>query len=246
MLGLTRAALEYQRFSDEMSHYGYSWEAIEVTTEDGFILTTFHVLGNKKGTFKPNLPPVILQHGDFGDGVMWVSRDAYDNDNPPMALELANYGYDVYIGNNRGTEYSQKHTTLEKTDKAFWAWSWAEFGLYDDLANIKMMKEKSGADKVYYIGYSQGTTQIFYGLAHREKDFVEHLAKAVMFAPCGINEDYGLPYSYWRDTLFKFPSHDVHYLYGAGGEANTAKICAEMSKEACEVATCSDCQTVSV
>jgi len=69
------------------------------------------------------------------------------------------------------------HKTLSKNDKAFWAWSWAEFGLYDDLSNILMMKKQSGADKVYYIGYSQGTTQMFYGLAHREDDFVDHLAK---------------------------------------------------------------------
>lgn len=106
MAALTSSAQNYQRFSDEMTHYGYTWEAIKVTTEDGFILTTFHVLGNKHGTFKPHLPPVLLQHGDFGDAVMWVKRDAYDNKRPPMALELANYGYDVYIGNNRGTEYS--------------------------------------------------------------------------------------------------------------------------------------------
>ena len=40
------SAAEYQRFSDAMKQYGYSWEALKVTTEDGFILTTFHVLGN--------------------------------------------------------------------------------------------------------------------------------------------------------------------------------------------------------
>jgi len=39
-------------------------------------------------------------------------------------------------------------------------------GLYDDTANIKMMKEVSGAEKVFYLGYSQGTIQMFYSLAH--------------------------------------------------------------------------------
>ena len=82
---------------------------------------------------------------------------------------------------------------------------------------------------------------MFYGLAHREIDYADNLLKVLMFAPCGINEDYGIPYSYWRDTLFKFPSIGVHYLYGTAGEANTAKVCAEMSTEACDVATCTDC-----
>ena len=35
----------------------------------------------------------------------------------------------------------------------FWDWSWAEMGIYDDVANIKMIKEKSGAEKVFYVGF---------------------------------------------------------------------------------------------
>jgi len=27
-------------------------------------------------------------------------------------------------------------------------------GIYDDVANIKAVKERSGAEKVFYIGYS--------------------------------------------------------------------------------------------
>lgn len=74
-----------------------------------------------------------------------------------MHLQLAEAGYDVWIGNNRGTEYSQKHDHFTTDDPEFWAWSWAEMGAYDDVANIKAIKEQSGADKIFYIGYSQGT-----------------------------------------------------------------------------------------
>ena len=35
----------YPRFADVMTKYGYDWEPVNVTTEDNFILTTFHVLG---------------------------------------------------------------------------------------------------------------------------------------------------------------------------------------------------------
>ena len=67
-----------------MAWYGYTWEAIKVTTEDGFILTTFHVTGTtEKGPFEPTLPPVLIQHGDYDDGTGWLA--AYP-DGLPMHL----------------------------------------------------------------------------------------------------------------------------------------------------------------
>ena len=36
---------KYPRFAVEMDLYGYTWEAFEVTTDDDFILTTFHITG---------------------------------------------------------------------------------------------------------------------------------------------------------------------------------------------------------
>ena len=44
--------------------------------------------------------------------------------------------------------------SLKVEQKEFWEWSWAEMGIYDDVANIKMMKERSGAEKVFYLGWS--------------------------------------------------------------------------------------------
>lgn len=50
-----------------------------------------------------------------------------------------------------------EHDVYEPTDQEFWAWSWAEMGIYDDVANIKMVKELTGKEKVSYLGISQGT-----------------------------------------------------------------------------------------
>ena len=41
-------------------------------------------------------------------------------------------------------------------------------GVQDNVANISMIKQHAGVDKVFYIGYSQGTIQMFYALAHLE------------------------------------------------------------------------------
>mmetsp|Transcript_16537 Transcript_16537/g.22346 ORF Transcript_16537/g.22346 Transcript_16537/m.22346 type:complete len:85 (+) Transcript_16537:215-469(+) len=76
----------------------------------------------------------------------------------PFHLKLVDAGYDVWIGNNRGTEYSQQHETLSaKNDTDYWMFTYGDMGLYDDVANIKMIKEQTGEDKIFYIGYSQGT-----------------------------------------------------------------------------------------
>ena len=117
------------------------------------------------------------------DGAAWIGAS---QDSKPFMLQLADDGYDVWIGSNRGTEYSQGHKTLNaKDDSEYWNFSWAEMGLYDDTANIRKMQEVSNVEKVYYVGYSQGTIQMLYGLAHRENEFyADSLYKAVLFAPC--------------------------------------------------------------
>ena len=66
-------ALQYKRMDDAMTAYGYTYEAIKVETDDGFILTTFHITGMSGGElFKPDKPPVLIQHGDSADGPSWV------------------------------------------------------------------------------------------------------------------------------------------------------------------------------
>ena len=42
-------------------------------------------------------------------------------------------------------------------DGEYWDFTWGDMGLYDDTANITKIKELTGAEKVFYIGYSQGT-----------------------------------------------------------------------------------------
>ena len=59
------ANTDYPRMADVMTKMGYDWEAIEVTTADDYILTTFHILG-KTGQPRPtsSAGTVLIQHGD--------------------------------------------------------------------------------------------------------------------------------------------------------------------------------------
>ena len=123
VVALSEKANDYSRFGDLMDKYGFDWEPVKVTTDDGFILTTFHLTGNKDGPFKPTMPPVVIMHGAAGDGATWI--DDYKH-GVPMHLQLAEAGYDVFIANNRGTEWSQEHEKYTVDEPDFWKWSWAE------------------------------------------------------------------------------------------------------------------------
>ena len=169
-----------------MDKWGYDWEAVDVTTEDGYILTTFHILG-KTGEPRPqsHKASVLVQHGAYMEGSMFFPFVEM-GEGKSYLLDLVDEGYDIWIGNNRGTNYSQGHETLSAVDDTeYWEFSWAEMGLYDDVANIKMIKEQAEVDKIFYMGYSQGTTQMFYSLAHLDETFHKNnLYKAIMLAPC--------------------------------------------------------------
>ena len=106
-------------------------------------------------------------------------------------FRLFDRGFDVYLASNRGTKYCQQHKTLDIEDPEYWAWSWAEMGIYDDIANIKFVKERTGK-KVSYLGVSQGTVQMFYALAKLEEEFfAENLFTFAALDPCTIQVDEG-------------------------------------------------------
>ena len=89
-----------------MNRLGYTYDAWEVTTDDGYILTTFHVTSNKNKVVTPNpdLQPVMLMHGLGCDSTMWIYGDW---DEPSIPIHLFDDGFDVWMANNRGTKYCQ-------------------------------------------------------------------------------------------------------------------------------------------
>ena len=109
-----------------MEAEGFKFEKHTVTTEDGYILEMHRL--NMPGS--EDRPVVMLQHGILSSSETWVL-----NGEDSTAFKLAYAGYDVWMGNNRGSMYSMKHESLDPTsvlDEAkFFDYSFFELGQYD-------------------------------------------------------------------------------------------------------------------
>ena len=192
----------YKEFSDDMLFWGYTWEPIKITTDDGYVLTTFRITGRTGHEMEldESLNPVILMHGLSCDATSWVAVGEKSLE-PPLPLRLFNRGFDVYMAANRGTKYCQEHESLKTTDAAFWDWTWTQMGTQDDVANLKMVKERTGK-KSSYIGVSQGTIQMFYALSTQEDLMKEYVYTFAAMDPCTIAVNEGT--HIYKDGLMHF------------------------------------------
>jgi len=57
---------------------------------------------------------------------------------------MANQGYDVWLGNNRGNRYSDKHISLDPNSKEYWMFDWEDMGTKDVPAFIEFIVKKTG------------------------------------------------------------------------------------------------------
>lgn len=116
---------------------------------------------------RSGLPAVFLQHGLLDSSDTFIIND----EDKSLAFVLANRGYDVWLGNNRGNKHSKRHTKYDESDKQFWDFTFEEMAIYDLPALIKYVAAKAG-QKLIYIGHSQGTAQMHVHLAMNPKDSV--------------------------------------------------------------------------
>ncbi|CAH8624897.1 unnamed protein product [Schistosoma haematobium] len=141
----------YQNITEVISSKGYTSEEHYVTTKDGFILCIIRILP-KCHVASGRQKVVFLQHGLLDSAHTWVNNLPDES----LGFILADDCYDVWLGNSRGSTYSSNHQYLKPDDKEFWEFSWDEMGKYDLPATLIYILNYTNAEKLSYIGHSQG------------------------------------------------------------------------------------------
>jgi pimeloyl-ACP methyl ester carboxylesterase len=183
---------------------GLDMEEFKVQTEDGFIVTLWHIYNPRE--FKPMSDaeraargpdvftgegpsrlinsnqkpkfPILMIHG------LLQSSGAYCvNDDNSLAFYLCKSGYDVWLGNNR-CGFKPEHTLLSYSDPRMWAWNIRQMGVMDLPALASRVLSETGFQKLGLIAHSQGTTETFVALAKEQRpDLGDKLTVFCALAP---------------------------------------------------------------
>ncbi|KAJ2084405.1 cholesterol esterase [Coemansia sp. RSA 988] len=189
---------DFNSFAEIMNHWSYPHEDHLVTTSDGFVLGTHRITGKRKlasatvsqsnsdaglslrSRDSTSIKPVVLfWHGFMLNSECFVCHPDWINILP---FRLAEAGYDVWLGNSRGNKYSYKHMKYTPSDRCFWDFSIDEIAGIDVPTTIDYILQETGASTLTYIGFSQGTTQMFMALS-RSRDLNTKISHFIALAP---------------------------------------------------------------
>jgi len=98
-------AVNPQGFCDDISSWGFACDAShKVTTSDNYELQLFNI---KQKGLASGARVVFFQHGLNSSGNTWIN-----NGQQSAPWVMANAGFDVWVGNNRGSYYSRANTKI--------------------------------------------------------------------------------------------------------------------------------------
>lgn len=176
---------------EAIQKHGYPVQVHTVITEDGYILRMHRIPSSPIAkSEKSARQPVLLMHGLMDSSATFVLMGP----NQSLAYMLADAGYDVWMGNVRGSRYSRRHEKLNPDGirprrKRFWNFSWHEIGMVDLPTMIDyVLSLNTDFKKIHYIGHSQGTT-VFYVMASRRPEYNEKILLMNSLAPVAFMDD---------------------------------------------------------
>ncbi|XP_024084768.1 lipase 3-like [Cimex lectularius] len=155
---------------------GYGYEFHKVVTEDGYILSLHRILP-RNDTERGDRVPVFIQHGVLVSSDSWLIGPRSS-----LAFLLADHGYEVWLGDQRGSAYSRSHVSYTVKDFQYWNFSFHESGMFDIPAFIDQVLNVTGKPQLFYIGHSMGTT-VLLTMASMRPDYNAKMKAAVLLAP---------------------------------------------------------------
>lgn len=196
--------LEYDNITQMAQVFGYDIESHIVKTTDNYLLTLHRIMKNGKPNEGGKV--IYLHHGLLMSSEIWLTMLNKSLNLPLILYEL---GYDVWLGNNRGNKYCQKHLFLSTKLEAFWNFSIDEFALFDIPSNINYILALTKQDDLTYVGFSQGTAQIFASLSINF-ELNSKIKKIIAISPA--TTPHGL-YSKFLDIFLKTSPNIIYLLF---------------------------------
>eukprot|EP01103_Thecamoeba_quadrilineata_P006371 TRINITY_DN16098_c0_g1_i1.p1 TRINITY_DN16098_c0_g1~~TRINITY_DN16098_c0_g1_i1.p1 ORF type:complete len:395 (-),score=43.16 TRINITY_DN16098_c0_g1_i1:70-1254(-) len=141
--------------------YGYPVEQHYAQTSDGWLLSLQRIPHGVNGA-PATKGVVFLQHGLTDCSVGFNLNNPYES----LPFILADNGYDVWLGNNRGNGYSMTNIYWTQKQDQFWNFSFDQMGQIDMPTQIEYVLTYTGEQKLSYVGHSEGTIQAFSGLSY--------------------------------------------------------------------------------
>lgn len=185
--------------------HGYEAENRIVRTRDDYLLTIQRITRPGEPR-RPNGKVVYFHHGLLMSSEVWVTMVQTHQNLPFLLYDL---GYDVWMGNNRGNKYCQKHLLHSIRSEQFWNFSIDEFAMFDIPNSIDYILKESGASKLTYIGFSQGTAQAFASVSINP-DLNRKVEQIIAISPA--TTPHGL-YSRFLDILLKASPNIVYLMF---------------------------------
>ncbi len=103
-------------------------ESYSIVTEDGYVSQIYRIPGMVSEVGQQiKKPVVLLQHGLMADMMFWV----VNTPEKAPAFTLVREGYDVWLGNNRGSRFAKGHTHLSLSEQEYWEFTFLEMGVKD-------------------------------------------------------------------------------------------------------------------
>ncbi|XP_066249516.1 lipase 3-like [Euwallacea similis] len=163
---------------DIIKEQNYPVEIHRTTTDDGYVLTLHRIPHSKTSSTAPK-GTVLLMHGLLCSSADWVVLEKKS-----LAFILADAGFDVWMGNNRGNTYSRYNIYLNPifNEQLFFDFSYHDLGVFDLPAIIDFILISTNTTKIRYVGFSEGTTQFFVMTSERPQ-YNSKIKKAIFWAP---------------------------------------------------------------
>lgn len=194
VVNVLESTVERRPIKEVVQRAGYPFERYQVITKDGYVLRLDR-LPNKQSKLA-----VYLQHGVFDNSFAWVSSGTQS-----LAYRLHDLGYDVWLGNLRGTACSDKNKrhVRDISSREYWNFTLNEHAMYDFPANfqrIRLVKseEEGVADyKLTVVSHSLGAAVTMMYLVYRKMGLTsgqedggheDGIVGAIVLSPAGVHE----------------------------------------------------------